>query len=347
MRDEAGIRHLPGAVGLACNYGCSVSMTPSSIGVSLPSVDVRTPAIAVGDAPTESASAANVQLDQLVAPIALYPDPLLAQLLPASTYAEQVQEAGQWLQANPNPTEDAIEAQPWSPNVKALVHYPAALQTLDKDPQWAQSLGSAFDSQPADVMAAIQDMRAQAQAAGNLTAGAQVQVIADAGVISIQPLTITAPVFVPVYDPVTVYASPVVVTWGEPYVVGPWLGYGVDWYGGAVFAGPWYGGWYHDGYWGRDHRWRYDRFHDGWRHDDRFGRSPHVDRAHFAVARRVRGHEEAFKRAWLQRAGEVDKRRAGRGRDRGRRQLVDQSHASQERKDVEPKPVPHREKKGK
>ena len=300
-------RILLGALGTAFAAGCGVSIAPPTIGFTAPQIVYRRPVIytpppyyappavvsCAGGRRTSRggrgsgcarALAADPQLDLLVALIALYPDPLLAQFLPATTYPEQVQAAGQWLAAHPNPPDDAVEAQQWSPNVKALVRYPAALQVLNNDIAWMQSLGSAFNREPAAVMAAIQDMRAQAQAAGNLVAGAQVKVIADAGVISIQPVEITAPMFVPVYDPVAVYVSPVAITWGQPYAVGPWLVNGVDWYGGAVFAGPWYGGWYHDGYWGRDYGWHYDHYRQGWRHEDRFGRAPHLDRAHFAGA---------------------------------------------------------------
>jgi hypothetical protein len=257
------------------------------------------------------AAQGDPQLDQLVAPIALYPDPLLAQLLPAATYPDQVQVAYQWLQANPNPPEDAIDAQPWAqnPNMKAMAHYPEALKVLNDDPQWTQSLGSAFNSDPKGVMAAIQDMRAQAQAAGNLPVGttAQTVVLLDAGTISIQPVSVTAPVYVPVYDPVVVYTSPFVITWGTPYVVGPWLGYGVDWYGGAVFVGPWYGPWWHGGGWGYWHGWHADHY---FYHDARWGRAPFVARAHWAVAPGIRGREAEFRRSVAEHKAVVDSRRA-------------------------------------
>ena len=112
------------------------------------------------------------QLDQMIAPIALYPDPLLAQLLMAVTYPGEVAEAVTWSKAHPDAKgDDAVKQvaeQPWDPSVQALVAFPQVLATLGQDPVWVQRLGDAFLAQPDDVMNAVQRLRHQAQAAGNL-----------------------------------------------------------------------------------------------------------------------------------------------------------------------------------
>ena len=112
------------------------------------------------------------QLDNLVAPIALYPDPLLGQVLAASTYPLEIVEAQQWLQQNSNlqgaQLMDAAKQQNWDPSVQALVAFPDALSLLSNDIRWTTDLGNAFLAQQADVMSAVQRMRARAQANGKL-----------------------------------------------------------------------------------------------------------------------------------------------------------------------------------
>src|SRR5580704_17449207 len=110
------------------------------------------------------------QLQQLVAPIALYPDSLVAQILAASTFPEQVVEADRWLQAHPGVKGDAlgqaIDPQPWDPSVKALTGFPSVLGNMDKNLAWTSSLGDAFYNQQQDVMDAVQVMRQRAQDSG-------------------------------------------------------------------------------------------------------------------------------------------------------------------------------------
>ncbi len=112
------------------------------------------------------------QLQQLVAPIALYPDSLVAQVLAASTFPEQVVEADRWVQANPDlkgsALGQAVDQQPWDPSVKALTAFPSVLGNMDKNLSWTSSLGDAYYNQQPDVMNAIQVMRQRAQSAGNL-----------------------------------------------------------------------------------------------------------------------------------------------------------------------------------
>src|ERR1700736_3498202 len=112
------------------------------------------------------------QLEQLVAPIALYPDPLLTQILMASTYPLEVVEAARWSQANPavkgTALEDAMQAQPWDPSVKALAAVPQTLEMMSAKLDWTEQLGDAFLAQQQDVLDAVQKLRAEAQSAGNL-----------------------------------------------------------------------------------------------------------------------------------------------------------------------------------
>ena len=180
------------------------------------------------------------QLDQMTAPIALYPDPLLAQVLMASTYPGQVSEAVTWSKANPKATgDDAVKQvakQPWDPSVQALVAFPQVLATLGQDPVWVQRLGDAFLAQPDDVMGSVQRLRHQAQAAGNLQSNQYQNVTVQntiapvaapapsSGGGSTQVITAIAPpttiviepadpqvVYVPTYNPTTTYG-----TWTYP-----------------------------------------------------------------------------------------------------------------------------------
>jgi hypothetical protein len=154
------------------------------------------------------------QLQQLVAPIALYPDALVAQILGAATFPDQVAAAGGWLQQNKNLTgaalSQAVDAQPWDPSVKALTQFPSVLDNLAKNLSWTSSLGEAYQTQAADVMTAVQVLRGKAQAAGNLKSGSQITVVQQSPqVIVIQP-TNPQVVYVPTYNPTVVYGTPYV-----------------------------------------------------------------------------------------------------------------------------------------
>jgi hypothetical protein len=244
----------------------------------------------------------------LVAPIALYPDPLLAVLLPASTFPDQVQACGQFLAANPTPSDADISAQPWDPSVQALAHYPAAVQQLNSDPQWLQSLGSAYANQSSDVMAAIQDMRAQAASVGNLATNAQVEVVHDGATIAIEPVDENV-VYVPTYDPTVVYVSPFGISWGVGFGCGVWLNEGIAWDGGFIFVGGWHDGWIHGpGGWHRDFG-----FHPGarWARDARWGRAP-GRLSHYAIRRDV--HADRLRSIAHSRAGESIRRANPRAR---------------------------------
>jgi uncharacterized membrane protein YgcG len=206
------------------------------------------------------------QLQQLVAPIALYPDSLVAQILAASTFPEQVVEADRWVQANPDLKGDAlgqaVDQQPWDPSVKALVAFPSVLGNMDKNLSWASSLGDAYYNQQQDVMDAVQVMRKRAEDAGNLKSTPQQTVATQDSNIDIEPAD-PDEVYVPAYDPWLVYGGPVVawpgwypypgIWFGGPYL--SWgLGFGIGWYGGFGW------GW---GHWGFDWHNHYAMFNHG------------------------------------------------------------------------------------
>jgi hypothetical protein len=162
------------------------------------------------------------QLGQLVAPIALYPDALVAQVLAASTYPTEVVEADRWVQSQGNVPADQLAAQAnaqnWDPSVKAMVAFPSVLAQMDKNIQWTTDLGNAYYNQPEDVMSAVQTMRGRAQSAGTLHNTPQLDVSDEDGDIVIAPANPEV-VYVPVYNPWGVYGAPIGVWPG--YYYGP------------------------------------------------------------------------------------------------------------------------------
>jgi len=198
-------------------------------------------------APTQVLSAD--QLDNLVAPIALYPDPLLSQVLVACTYPLELVEAQQWLKHNDNlrgtALMDAARNRGWDASVQAMVALPEVLSKLNQDIRWTKDLGNAFLAQQADVMSAVQRMRVQAKARGTLSSSPQQTVATETEdgqtAITIEP---TAPdvIYVPAYDPMYVWGPPV---WGVyPPLLYPGFGFG---FGPGIDIGLCFDGW---GGWG-------------------------------------------------------------------------------------------------
>jgi uncharacterized membrane protein YgcG len=152
------------------------------------------------------------QLQELVAPIALYPDALVAQILAAASYPTQIVEAERFLQQNPNlqgqALGQAVDQQDWDPSVKALTQFPSVLANMDKDLSWTSELGDANVNQPQDVMNAIQFMRQKAQQAGNLKSTPQETVANQGGTVVIQPANPQV-IYVPEYNPELAYGYPV------------------------------------------------------------------------------------------------------------------------------------------
>jgi hypothetical protein len=154
------------------------------------------------------------ELQQLLAPIALYPDSLVAQILGAATFPDQIADAVGWLQQNSGlkgtALMQAVDGQPWDPSVKALTQFPSVLDNLAKNLSWTSSMGEAYHTQAADVMSAVQVLRAKAKAAGNLKSGSQITIVQESPqVIVIQPANPQV-VYVPVYNPTVVYGYPYV-----------------------------------------------------------------------------------------------------------------------------------------
>jgi hypothetical protein len=183
------------------------------------------------------------ELDQMLAPIALYPDALLSQVLMASTYPADVAEAAKWSKANTKQKGDAavtaVQDKPWDPSVKSLVAFPQALATLAEKPEWVQRVGDAFLAQPNEVMDSVQRLRAAAQKSGNLKSNEQQKVIVEQApqtqqtIIKIEPANPQV-VYVPAYNPTVVYGSwwypsypPVYLPPSPGYVVGTALMSGI------------------------------------------------------------------------------------------------------------------------
>jgi len=177
-------------------------------------------------------------MEQLVAPIALYPDALVAQILAAATYPTQIVEADRWLQRNSNlqgaQLAAEIDKQSWDPSVKAVTAFPSVLANLDRNLSWTTALGEAYFNQQQEALDAVQIMRQRAEAAGNLETSPQERVINKGPTIIVEP-TDPEVCYVPIYDPWVVYGAPVPIypgyfydEWfGPPYIsFGPAIGIG-------------------------------------------------------------------------------------------------------------------------
>jgi hypothetical protein len=234
--------------------------------------------------PTDPAPQSAAELQALVAPIALYPDALVAQILTASTFPDQVAIANYWMQQNKSLTGSAlmqaVNKQSWDASVKALTEFPSVLNNLSNNLTWTSSLGEAYHDQQAEVMTAIQTLRAQAKAAGNLRSSSQITVVQQSPqTIVIQPANPQV-VYVPEYNPAVIYGTPYVtpgysagdvaaaglIGFGAGIAVGAlmsggccgwgysswncgWHGTAVVYHGGAYYGNSaWHGGYYNGGY---------------------------------------------------------------------------------------------------
>jgi len=182
---------------------------------------------------------ADNQLDQLLGPIALYPDPLIAQILPASTFPTEIVLADRYISGGGDPNQ--IDQQPWDASVQALARYPNVLKWMDDNLNWTTELGQAFLNQQQDVMNSIQRLRTSAYNLGNLQSTPQQQVIDDGGYIEIVPVN-TQVIYVPVYQPsVVYYQSAPIITFSIGYTIGWWLNCDFDWVNHHIIV------------WNRDH----------------------------------------------------------------------------------------------
>jgi uncharacterized membrane protein YgcG len=217
------------------------------------------------------------ELDQMLAPVALYPDALLAQVLMAATYPQEVVDAARWMQQNPGLTgaalQTALQGQPWDASVKSLCAFPAVLDRMSRSLDWTQRLGDAFLDQQPQVMDRVQALRRQAQAAGNLQSNSQETVGYSNNAITIAPANPQI-VYVPTYDPQFAYGS-----WSWPAYPPYYPSYWAAGLGAGIFAGAWLWG---DFDWRRhevhvdrdrfnefnhshivDNRWHHDEMHRG------------------------------------------------------------------------------------
>lgn len=236
----------------------------SAVFVSTSASAAGLPASASQGQAAQDANLTPKELDNLVAPIALYPDTLVAQILAAATYPDQITAANDWLKANSNLKDQALmtaaDKQDWDPGVKAMTQFPSVLENMAKNLSWTSALGEASYYQQKDVMAAIQRLRKEAKAAGNLKSGEQIKVVQqDPQTIIIQPANPQV-VYVPVYNPTVVYGVPynppgyssadlaavAIISFGVGMMVGAAInggccgwgygygGWGCGWHGGSV-----------------------------------------------------------------------------------------------------------------
>lgn len=240
-------------------WGMLMATSPS-IAKAEPSAAMYPPINGMQEAPP--ANVAPADIDAIVAPIALYPDALVAQILAAATYPDQITEADKWVKANSSLKGEAmmqaVNKQPWDPSVKALTEFPSVLDNMANNLSWTSALGDVSYNQQADVMAAIQRLRKQAKDAGNLKSTSQMTVVQQSPqTIVIQPANPTV-VYVPTYNPTVIYGTPYyppgystsavvatgLISFGLGIAVGAainnsccgwgWNSWGCGWHGGSV-----------------------------------------------------------------------------------------------------------------
>lgn len=191
----------------------------------------------------------DAELDELLAPIALYPDPLLAQVVPAATFIDQLESAQQVLGGSTD--DNQIGNQSWDVSVKSVAHYPQILQMMVEKRDWTTALGQAYVNQSTDVGKSIQRLRAEARTAGTLATSSQQQVIVEGNVIKIVPAQPQV-IYVPQYNPEVVYVNngpstgeriaAAAITFGAGLAIGAWLNNDWDWRGRGIYYHGWVGG---------------------------------------------------------------------------------------------------------
>lgn len=213
---------------------------------------------ASADTSSGDAKFSQEELDQMLAPLALYPDSLLSQILMASTYPLEIVEADRWARANPDVKDDALttalEAEDWDPSVKSLVNFPDVLASLSENLDWTTKIGDAFLDDQAAVMTTVQNLRGKAKEAGNLESSDEMVVKEEAPAegSTQQTIIIESPspdvIYVPTYDPMVVYGSwwypayPPPVYYRPPgFVAGSLIGFGIGFACGSAWGYAWGG----------------------------------------------------------------------------------------------------------
>lgn len=195
------------------------------------------------------------QIDNLTAPIALYPDPLLAQMLPASTFVDQVDQAARYLRAHNNQA-TGVDSQNWDISVKSIAHYPEVVYMMSGKLDWTAAIGQVYVTQAADLFKSIQRLRNKAKSYGYLKTTPQQTVIVEKEIIKIVPAQ-PQYIYVPTYNPQIVYVAPVstgpstgaviataAIAFTSGLMIGAWLNNDCDWYGHSVYYHGWHGvGW--------------------------------------------------------------------------------------------------------
>lgn len=211
------------------------------------------PAVAAASsAQSGSQNFSDAELDELLGPIALYPDPLLAQVLPAATFVDQIDEAERVLKGRTD--NGLIDRQTWDVSVKSIAHYPAVLSMMNQKRDWAITLGQAYVNQSTDVIKSVQRLRAEARSAGSLITTPQQQIIVDGQTIRIVPAQPQV-IYVPQYSPEVVYVkeeqhgvstgaavAAAAISFGAGLAIGAWLNRDWDWHGGGIYYHGWTGG---------------------------------------------------------------------------------------------------------
>jgi hypothetical protein len=202
--------------------------------------------------PLHTENFSDAELDELFAPIALYPDPLLAQVIPASTFVDELDEASRVLRGRSD--DQLIDSQDWDVSVKSVAHYPQVLQAMVQKIDWTTAIGQAYVNQSTDVAKSIQRLRAEARTAGSLVTTQQQQVIVEGQVIRIVPAQPQV-IYVPQYNPQVVYVdddddgvstgtaiAATAIAFGAGLAIGAWLNNDWDWHGRGIFYHGWVGG---------------------------------------------------------------------------------------------------------
>ena len=254
---QSGLRMLAQIVRSVTATVCAVIILPCNLALGAMQQKPQANPTSQASPGDQDAKLSNDQLDSLVAPIALYPDPLLAQTLVACTYPLEIVQLQQWLEKNKNLKDkaltDAVQKQNWDPSIQAMAPFPDLVKQLSQNIKWADELGNAFLAQQSDVMDAVQRMRAKAVEKGALKSNEQQKVetktVESKTVVVVQPAK-TEVVYVPSYDPVAVWGAPY---YPYPPVVYPaypaggmLLSFGV----GVAMGAAWGGGWGWNAGWG-------------------------------------------------------------------------------------------------